>query len=320
MLRGVRALGAEAPISIDDPIHLGSCGKAITSTLVARLIEEGLLAWDTTIAEAMPEFAESIDPGYHGVTVEQLLKHRAGIAERKRLEIAALHNVLAQLESPPAEARREILAKVMASPPLPPAPGTFDYSNFGYMTAGAMLEALTGKPWEELVIEHVFRPMELTSAGVGSPAGPDVPVGHRSNGDGWEPLPPGPGGVLPDAMGPAGLMHANLADWGKFVGAHLAGARGEDGFLEAETFRRLHQDPESSGYAAGWAITSHSWSWGEGKVLTHNGSDNTWFSVVFAMPEWDLTILVAANSAGAGAETAVEKARLHLLAATGFDD
>ena len=73
---GVRAFGSEAPMTIDDPVHLGSCAKAITATLVARLIEDELLTWDTTIAQALPEFSKKIDEGFHGVVRIESMKHR----------------------------------------------------------------------------------------------------------------------------------------------------------------------------------------------------------------------------------------------------
>lgn len=317
---GVRAQGSQESITIEDPMHLGSCGKAMTSTLVARLIEDGLLDWTTTIAEALPDFAEGIDPGFHDVTIEQLMRHRGGIAERRRPEIQALYGELENITGTPNEVRLAILGRVMASPPVPPAKNGFDYSNFGYMTAGAMVEHLAKRPWEELIVEKVFRPLGMESAGVGSPSGVGVPVGHLREDDDWAPLPPGPGGVLPDCMGPAGLIHSNLADWGKFVSDHLGGERGEDGLVTSESYKRLHGDPFASRYAAGWGISKHTWSWGEGQVLAHNGSDNSWYSVVFAMPEWDLVVLAASNCAGAAGQQAAERGRDLILEELGFRD
>lgn len=317
---GVRALGSDSRMTLSDPIHLGSCSKAMTSTLVACLVEDEVLSWDTTIAEALPELARKIDEGFHDVTIEMLLKHRGGIAERRRPEIAALHAKLRVMEGSPPEVRLAILEMVLSEPPLPPNKGGFDYSNFGYMTAGAMVEELTGSSWEELMLAKVFRPLGMKSAGIGSPTGPDVPVGHTEEDGELKALPPGPGGVLPDAMSPAGLLHCNLADWGLFVADHLAGERGEDGLVSSKSYKRLHRDVDSTNYACGWMLEKHSWSWGNGDVLTHNGSDGTWMSIVFAMPEWDLTVLVAANSGGETSGPASLRARDLMLTTIGFKD
>ena len=317
---GVRAQGSEAKMTIDDPIHLGSCSKAMTATLVARLVEDEVLTWDTTIAQALPEFAKKIDEGYHDVSIETLLKHRGGIAERRRPAMGLFQLKLKTMEGTPVDVRREILQLVLTTPPLAPADNGFDYSNYGYMTVGAMLEKITGESWEDLMVTKVFGPLGMKSAGIGSPVGPGVPVGHEANGDTWTPLPPGPGGALPDAMSPAGLLHCNLRDWAGFVADHLAGERGVDGFVTAASYKRLHRDVNGSGYAGGWGLARHSWSWGNGDVLTHNGSDGTWLSLVFAMPEWDITLLVATNCAGPAAQPACDRARDLLLTTTGFKD
>lgn len=315
---GVRAAGSDEALLITDPIHLGSCAKAMTSTLAAILVEEGVLKWETTLAEALPEFAEKVDTGFRDVTLEAFVKHKAGIAERARPEIAILHEKLREMEGPPNEVRFRILELVLAKPPIASNEGTFDYSNFGYMAAGMMMEGVTVKPWEELMGEKLFRPWGLDSAGVGSPAGEGVAVGHTREGDAWKALPPGPGGVLPDAMGPAGLVHCNLADWAKFVAKHLAGARGEEGPLAPETFARLHQDDGSNAYAGGWGLGERSWSWGEGKTISHSGSDGTWLSYVVGLPEWDITVVIATNAAAGGANTALDEARDLMLEQLGL--
>ena len=90
--------------------------------------------------------------------------------------------------------------------------------------------------------------------------------------------------------------------------------------MTAKSYKRLHANPHSSGYACGWGIAKHVWSWGEGSVLTHNGSDNTWHSIVFAMPEWDLVILTAANCGGTPGEQVATGAKDLLLETLGFKD
>ncbi len=48
---GVRKRGTEVAITLSDQWHLGSDGKAMTSVLIARLVEQSRLKWDTTLAE-----------------------------------------------------------------------------------------------------------------------------------------------------------------------------------------------------------------------------------------------------------------------------
>ena len=76
---GLRKAGGSPALSTSDRMHLGSNIKAMTATLVATLVENGVLRWTTTITEVFPEFATTTRAEYGAVTVEQLLAHRGGI-------------------------------------------------------------------------------------------------------------------------------------------------------------------------------------------------------------------------------------------------
>lgn len=53
-----------------------STTKAVAATMIARLVEQGLLAWDQPVADLWPEFAAH---GKGAITVEQVLSHQAGL-------------------------------------------------------------------------------------------------------------------------------------------------------------------------------------------------------------------------------------------------
>src|SRR5207237_9486314 len=86
----------------------------------------------------------------------------------------------------------------------------------GYILAGAMLERVSGKTWEELIVERVFNPLELKSAGLGpqSTLGRiDAPLGHVPLPDGMlKPMLAGPYGDNPELLGPAGTAHLSVLD------------------------------------------------------------------------------------------------------------
>jgi len=299
---------------VEDPFHLGSCGKAITATMAAVLIERGEIDWSTTVGEVFPEFAADLDPGYRDVTLEMLLCHEGGIAERTDPELGALAQEFADWEGQPVAQRVRLLRRIMTQPPTKPPGKGFDYSNYGYMIAAAMLEKRTGKEWAELVLKEVFEALEMRHSGIGSPAGEHVPVGHFQKDGKWEALPSGPKGFLPTCMEPAGLLHASLGDWARFVQEHLDGDRGLDGLVSAETFQHLHRPWPGSTYACGWGVVERPWA--KGKAFTHNGSDGTWHSVVWAAPTVDV-VIVAATNGGNGA-AALDQACVVLLKELGL--
>jgi len=70
---GVRAAGHPEPVTKQDLWHLGSDAKAMTATLIARLVEQGFLKYDDTMAQVFPGVAARMSPAMHDVTVAQLL-------------------------------------------------------------------------------------------------------------------------------------------------------------------------------------------------------------------------------------------------------
>jgi CubicO group peptidase (beta-lactamase class C family) len=292
---GVRKAGDPTPVTVDDQFHIGSCTKSMTATLAALLIEEGKLRWNTTVAEVFPELKGKIDRQYEAVTLEQLLTHRGGCPSEPP---AAAWSRAWQQRGTPTQQRSEFIQAVLALPPQA-APGTeFIYSNQGYAVAGAMLERITGKPWETLMTEKVFRPLGMKSAGFGVPGTPgrvDQPWGHVREGGSLQPVQKD----NPQAIGPAGTVHCSLDDLARYLIAHLQ--RGPSGgLLKRETFRRLHTPPSGHEYACGWLSVDRPWA--RGKALTHAGSNTMWYLVLWLAPERNFAVAVATNVAGSDAE------------------
>jgi D-alanyl-D-alanine carboxypeptidase len=292
---GVRALGHPPAAWWDDRWHLGSETKAMTATLTARLVERGVLAWDTPLPTLLP--GVPMHAAYAAITPRQLLAHRAGLPTDIP---AAIWNPLWMPGNVPAQ-RRWFAEQILALAPAQPI-GTFAYANAGYMVLGAALEAVTGQPWEELLRDEVLAPLAMTSCGFGMPDGGslDDPWGHRVEGGAVLPVMPGRGDDNPPALGPAGTVHCALSDWAKFIAAHVAGARGDTSYLGAASWTAQHT-PLGDDYALGWGVTSRPWA--GGTVFTHTGSNTMNFAVVWAAPAIDRAFLVVTNRGDAAAET-----------------
>jgi CubicO group peptidase (beta-lactamase class C family) len=52
-------------------------------------------------------------------------------------------------------------------PAASPPGSQYEYSNVGYVLAGAIAERITGQAWEELIAKTIFQPLGMTSAGFG---------------------------------------------------------------------------------------------------------------------------------------------------------
>jgi len=103
------------------------------------------------------------------------------------------------------------MVKETASRPLDHARGSrFDFSNLGYVIAGAMLERLGNESWEELVEARIIEPMDLKTAGFGPQASlgkVDAPLGHILVNGKAKAMLAGPNGDNPLILGPAGTIH-----------------------------------------------------------------------------------------------------------------
>lgn len=296
---GVRKRGTEVPVALTDLWHLGSDEKAMTSTLIARLVERGQLKWDSTLAEIFPDLAPQMDPEFQKVNLLQLLSHRAGLPANLDLAAYAGNDVQALR----LRAVREYLAK---KPETKPG-STYAYSNLGYIIAGAIVEKVTGQPWEKAITEEVFKPLQMNSAGFGGTGMPgqiDQPWPHTD--DGQPTAENGPEMDNPPVMGPAGRVHCSIQDWAKFIQDQLRGARGEAALLKPESYQKLQTPPFGGDYALGWIVVQR--GWGGGTVLNHGGDNTMNFANVWVAPKRDFAILVCLNQSGDTAFQASDEA------------
>ena len=280
---GARRARGNERVTVNDQFHLGSCTKSMTATLCAILIQQGKLRWESTIGELFADQIDKISPAFRTVTLDQLLTHRSGLPVDLVPDPTLWPRIWA-LSGPMLDQRRKFIELVLAQKPTA-APGEkFQYSNAGYIIAGAMCERVTGKTWEDLIREHLFAPLKMTTAGFGPPnsAGKvDQPWGHIVSGQLWKSIPPGLWADNPAVFGPAGTVHCSMGDWAKYAAFHLRGARGEESTLPKEVFHKLYT-PAPDGpehYSYGWMIADLGWA--GGKVLTHMGSNEMWMASIY---------------------------------------
>jgi CubicO group peptidase (beta-lactamase class C family) len=284
----------------------------MTATLAGMLVEEGKLAWDTTLAAAFPKLAESMHPQVREVTLDQCLAHRGGFTTSNDPKSAPLGVLLAagKLGKEPREERQKFLEIVLPEEPESEPGMKFAYSNRGYIVVGAMIEQAADMAWEDLIAKRLFEPLEMKSAGFG-PMGKigqlDQPRQHRAADGKLQPVEPWPFADNPPLVGPAGRVHCSLGDWAKYIRLHLAEEREfptENGgtLLKPATIRRLHAPQFGGTYAGGWIIVQR--GWGGGTVLNHAGSNTMNFAVAWVAPRKDFAILAATNAGGERSATA----------------
>ena len=318
---GTRRLGSDTPVTVNDRFHIGSDTKAMTSLLAGMLVEEGKLRWNTTVGEIYPELVDKMSKGVKDITLEQLLSHTSGIAGDS-MEHVPLISYSVTDEAANLDGMRYTLVTRLLPLALHAEPGErFEYSNLGYTLAGAMMERVTGKTWEELVVARIFDPLKLTTAGFGPQASlgrVDAPLGHAADKNGkMQAFLAGPWGDNPLIIGPAGLAHMSVLDFATWAAWNAAAGRYEPPLAKPETIAKLQTKvidmppkpdapvgtPSSGGYGLGWGTVSLPFA--PEPLVFHGGSNNMNLAYIVLQPKQELGLVTMANVSGPKANEAL---------------
>ena len=297
---GVRKFGDPTLVTIEDSFHLGSCTKAMTATLAARIVERGDISWTTTVKEALG--LQNVDSALENITLLELMSHNAGMPASLKNQPPGLWKYLyynnTWQKGAKGRADRLKVAELLFSATPAQAVGSYKYSNAGFMIAGAMLEAATDTEWEDLMRTELFKPLGMKNCGFGPAARPDKvdqPWPHKLGND--KPLLVTPLIRAPESwdnprsLGPAGTVSCTISDWAKFGQLHL----GDGGdYISTESMSKLHEVRNASARSAlGWF--SYKRSWAGGTALTHTGSNLFNFAIVWISPTKKKGVMVATN-------------------------
>lgn len=302
---GVRVRGRGVPASLEDRWQLGTCSMSFTATLLALFEEEKPGFFDLTLGEAFPGI-ENMRDEWKAVPVWRLLSHTSGALENLN-DIQGLYFRMKAAHRTPRERRQTLLEEVSKRAPEAPAGDQWIFSHAGYVMAAAVYERRTGKSYTEVMRTRFGEDLGISLSfgapnrreGILQPAGHDergIAIGSRDN---------------PRPFYPATGINLSLSDWAAFVRLHLRGALGEEGLpLQPATFRRLHTAVETTQassvrYGLGWAIDDPDWS--QGEVLTHNGSNESWYARMTVAPAEGFAVIAVVNQGGPEARGAVEQ-------------
>ncbi len=244
--RGYGDDGRGRPIGADTPFPLGSLTKSFTALLVRQAVEAGALDADAPVQRYLRWFRVADAAAARRITLRQLLNQTSGLPR------AAGMAPLWQR----ADADVEALARRLATLELASPPGArYEYSNLNFVLLGAVLEAVSGRSWGELVRARVLQPLAMTHAYVAPAAAHASPRPERTRprapparaavgpprGDDQPPrpmsalhrmcfgVPVGQPLALPAGLAPAGGLVASAADMGRYLRMLLAGGSAPGG-------------------------------------------------------------------------------------------
>jgi len=153
---GLAQMEWNIPNKPDVKFRLGSITKQFTSLLILQLVEQGKLSLEAKLSDALPYYRQ--DTGKK-VTIHHLLTHSSGIPS-----YTSLPNFGEEISRDPYGV--EEFVKKFCSGDLEFEPGAqFRYNNSGYFILGAIIEKITGKPYEMVLEERIFGPLGMKSSG-----------------------------------------------------------------------------------------------------------------------------------------------------------
>jgi CubicO group peptidase (beta-lactamase class C family) len=299
---GVKTLGASAPVGAGTLFGIASNTKAFIAAAIAILVDEGKLSWDTRVIDVLPGFA-MYDPWVtREMQVRDLLSHRNGLG-------LGAGDLLFFPQTDFTVA--EILGKLRYIKPATSFRTTYAYSNLGFVTAGEVIRAVTGRSWDEFVRERIFAPLGMTASNTSITAftpGSDIATPH-AEADGvlkpavWENL---------DNSGAAGAINSNADDLARWLLVQLDKGKlpGSDARLfSADRSREMWTvnttipvgvpppplaavAPHFAGYGLGWSLRDYRGH----LVANHGGGLIGLTSRVFLVTDARIGVAVLTNS------------------------
>jgi len=290
---GLRDLDKKLPVTASTLFAIGSSSKAFTTADLAILADQGSLDWDKPVVSYIPDFKLFDDFSTQEMNAIDLTCHRSGLPRHDLMWYGS------------GLSRQQIFERLRYLKPNKSLRTTWQYNNLMYMSAGCLIERISGKTWEAFTKENIFIPLGMTNSNFSVndlQKSKDAALGYSTKDKkntrlDYRNL---------DAIGPAGSINSSSTDMLQWVKLHLNGGKvGEKQVLSAAEMTHLHQpqmlmdypgaarNPElyDLAYALGWITHRHRGL----KVVEHGGNIDGFSALVYLVPEKDFGLVMLTN-------------------------
>ena len=291
---GYRDLENELPVTPRTLMAIGSNSKSFTVVLVGQLVDSGQLDWDKPVRDFLPRFRLHDDYATANMRVRDLVTHVSGLPRHdllwygRGLDRQALFDRLQYLE------------------PTTSFRGRWQYQNLMFMTAGYLVEQITGQSWDARIAERIFAPLGMTRSNTSVTALPqsdDFAYPYVLRDDELRRVP----FRNIDNVGPAGSINSSVEEMLAYIQFHLdSGVVGQDTIL-SESNAVLMQTAQSAvgsrdqypeigpaTYAFGLSVTTYRGH----KQVSHTGGIDGFISAMGWLPNDGIGVMVLSNMSG----------------------
>ena len=290
---GARQPDASIPFTVATRTNIGSTSKQFTAFAILLLAGQGKLALDDDVRKYLPELP---DLGAT-VTIRNLLTHTSGY--REFLNTLAMAG--RRLDEGDDIDRSEVIGIVQRQPKLQNQPGAeFNYNNTGFSLLSTIVERVSGTPFPQWMVEHVFAPLGMTHTGIRAHPGDIVPGSAQ--------------GYAADSTG----GYREVRDIGASMGCgrdlyhgrrpgaldpQLPYGPGGGRFLEQMTTRYVLTTGDTTAYGMGLFVDQ----WRGLQRFQHGGADAAHRSQLTYFPSLDAGILTECNDAAFNAASTADQ-------------
>ncbi|MEZ5043090.1 MAG: serine hydrolase domain-containing protein [Saprospiraceae bacterium] len=306
-------LGKQLKMDEHSSFYIASCTKAFTALLAGLLDQEGVISLNASLSDFFPNI--SFDPNIKAqeVTIKSLLTHTAGISNDPigfRVAYSGDHT------------QEQLVSLLVHTQPNRVGKGNYSYTNLGYNIYAIIVQEVTGKSWQALLEEKVFKPlgMKHTTAYV-----------SKATQEGWPMALPylglKKGEIEPvyllkkdNTMQSAGGLITTAADLSRWMKMQIQLGQLEGKQVFPKSIVKAAQsaqvaceekrgDFEAAGYGYGWLVGQLQ---GE-KAVWHSGGFPGYLSLMSFLPAQEMGVSVLINDGIAGFPL------MYLLASFSYD-
>ncbi len=293
---GVKEKGGSEAIDLNTLFQIGSVSKSVTATVMASVVDEGLVKWSDSVKNILPDFKMYDSWVTENMLVSDIMIHRTGLGGQVGTYIPNL-----------GYDREDIYKMLAVIKPKYSFRGDYQYNNITFIIAEKIIEKVTGKSWEENVRERVFEPIGMTSStlnGEGFKAVENRAVPHEYyykdsvrvnalHGDDqalwWLTV-----------VGPAGSVCSTAPDMIKYAEFHrLNGKVGDKQVISEDAMEYLHRGRVLTSQAANrttlygncWFVEQNN----KFRRYFHTGTTWGFTTLCFVVPEFNLSGIILVN-------------------------
>ena len=294
---GVRDTGTGEPVDADTAFQIASVSKSVGSTVIARLVGEGVVSWDSKIADLDPGFAMMEPWVTSEITIRDFYSHRSGLPEHA-----------GDLLEDVGFSRDEVLHRLRFQHPDTSFRSGYAYTNFGMTEAAIAAARAAGMDWEDLSAETLYEPLGMTATSSRYDdfmSRPNKALGHVLVDGKWVHQVQ----RQPDAQTPAGGLSSSVNDMAKWMRLQMAeGMFDGEQIVAADALAETHLPMIMTGlsplnglpqfYGLGWNVSYGS----DGRHrISHSGAFalGAGTTVSFSLDD-DLGIVVLTNGSPGG--------------------